>query len=127
MTTPQPSPPPNAASTAGHTMRAAQFPHDGGAIEITTKPVPAPRAGEVRLRVEAYGICAGDLHVQQNGFPGIQFPRVPGHEIAGIVDAVGVGVTRWQVGDRVGVGFHEDTVLPAILAGRGTLPVTSTP
>jgi D-arabinose 1-dehydrogenase-like Zn-dependent alcohol dehydrogenase len=106
MTTPQPSPPPTAANTAGHTMRAAQFPYAGGAIEMTTKPVPAPRAGEVRVRVEACGICAGDLHVQQNGFPGIQFPRVPGHEIAGTVDAVGTGVTRWQVGDCVGVGFH---------------------
>ena len=79
-------------------MRAAQFPHAGGAIEMTTKPVPAPRAGEVRLRVEACGICAGDLHVQQNSFPGIQFSRVPGHEIAGTVDALvrlGSG-SRWR-------------------------------
>jgi len=67
---------------------------------------PQPGAGEVRVKVEACGICHSDAFVKQGTFPGLKFPRIPGHEVAGTVDAVGEGVTAWSVGDRVGVGWH---------------------
>jgi D-arabinose 1-dehydrogenase-like Zn-dependent alcohol dehydrogenase len=68
--------------------------------------VPEPSAGSVRIRVEACGICHSDSMTVQNIWPGISYPRAPGHEIAGIIDAVGPGVVGWKQGDRVGVGWH---------------------
>jgi D-arabinose 1-dehydrogenase-like Zn-dependent alcohol dehydrogenase len=69
-------------------------------------PVPQPSAGTVRIRVEACGVCHSDLFTVHNAFPGITYPRAPGHEIAGTIDAVGEGVVGFAVGDRVGVGWH---------------------
>ena len=88
------------------TMQAARIPSAGADFEITDLPMPAPDAHEVRIRVEACGICHSDAFVKEGTFPGLEYPRVPGHEVAGVVDAVGTDVTQWSEGDRVGVGWH---------------------
>jgi D-arabinose 1-dehydrogenase-like Zn-dependent alcohol dehydrogenase len=87
-------------------MRAVIVPSPGAAFEIVEREIPEPGSGEVRVRVDACGLCHSDLFVKEGAFPGIAYPRVPGHEIAGAVDAVGEGVTEWSAGDRVGVGWH---------------------
>ena len=88
------------------TMQAARVPSAGADFEIVDLPVPDPNAHEVRVRVDACGICHSDAFVKEGTFPGIEYPRVPGHEVAGVVDAVGADVTQWSEGDRVGVGWH---------------------
>lgn len=88
------------------TMRAMQINEAGGAFEAVERNIPEPRAGQVRVKVEACGICHSDAFVKDGLFPGLEFPRVPGHEIAGRVDAVGDGVSIWFEGQRVGVGWH---------------------
>ncbi len=87
-------------------MRAAQISRPHGPIEILEREIPEPGPGEVRIRVQACGICHSDTFTKDGLFPGIQYPRVPGHEVAGVVDAVGPGVMPWKLGDRVGVGWH---------------------
>ena len=87
-------------------MKAAQVPKPGGEFEIVDRPIPQPDAGQVRIQVKACGICHSDVLVKEGLLPGIQFPRVPGHEVAGVVDEVGAGVTAWKKGQRVGVGWH---------------------
>jgi D-arabinose 1-dehydrogenase-like Zn-dependent alcohol dehydrogenase len=87
-------------------MRAAQVSKAGSAFEIVERDLPEPGAGQVRIRVEACGICHSDAMVKYGHFPGLRFPRIPGHEIAGRVDAIGPAVVPWKVGDRVGVGWH---------------------
>jgi D-arabinose 1-dehydrogenase-like Zn-dependent alcohol dehydrogenase len=87
-------------------MKAAQFTKAGGDLEIVERPTPEPTRGQVRIKVEACGVCHSDAAVKDALFPGIQFPRVPGHEIAGRIDAVGEGVVQWKQGQRVGVGWH---------------------
>jgi len=89
-----------------NTMRVAQVPHAGAAFEIVERPIPEPAPGSVRIRVEACGICHSDAMTKDGLFPGIAYPRVPGHEAAGVIDAVGHGVAEWKVGDRVGVGWN---------------------
>jgi propanol-preferring alcohol dehydrogenase len=88
------------------TMRAARVPDAGADFDLVDLPVPDPAAGEVRVQVEACGICHSDAFVKEGTFPGIDYPRVPGHEVAGVVDAVGSNVSQWSEGDRVGVGWH---------------------
>ncbi len=87
-------------------MRAAQIARSGGAFELVERPIPEPAAGQVRVKVQACGICHSDSLVKEGLWPGIQYPRVPGHEVIGVVDAVGPGVTQWKPGQRVGVGWH---------------------
>jgi len=87
-------------------MRAARVSDAGGDFELVDLPVPTPADDEVRVRVEACGICHSDAFVKEGTFPGIDYPRVPGHEVAGVVDAVGAEVDQWAEGDRVGVGWH---------------------
>lgn len=87
-------------------MRAMEIAHPGGPLELVEREIPQPAAGWVRIRVEACGICHSDSLVKEGHWPGLQYPRVPGHEVVGIVDAVGGGVTHWKVGQRVGVGWH---------------------
>jgi D-arabinose 1-dehydrogenase-like Zn-dependent alcohol dehydrogenase len=87
-------------------MKAVQVSKPGGNFEIVERPKPEPARGQVRIRVEACGICHSDGLVKEGLWPGIQYPRVPGHEIAGRVDAVGADVTLWKPGQRVGVGWH---------------------
>jgi D-arabinose 1-dehydrogenase-like Zn-dependent alcohol dehydrogenase len=87
-------------------MKVVQVTKPGGNFEIVDRPTPQPGRGQVRIKVEACGICHSDLLVKEGYWPGIQYPRVPGHEIAGRVDAVGADVTLWKPGQRVGVGWH---------------------
>src|SRR5438128_5398569 len=87
-------------------MKAAQISKAGGDWELVERDIPEPGPGQVRVKVEACGICHSDAVVKDGIWPGLQYPRVPGHEIAGRVDAVGASVTSWAVGQRVGVGWH---------------------
>jgi len=87
-------------------MKVVQVSKPGGNFEIVDRPTPQPGRGQVRIKVEACGICHSDMLVKEGYWPGIQYPRVPGHEIAGRVDAVGADVTLWKPGQRVGVGWH---------------------
>jgi len=87
-------------------MPSVQVSHPKGPFELVEREVPDPRAGAVRIKVQACGICHSDSFTKEGTFPGLQYPRVPGHEIAGIIDAVGTGVLGWTLGQRVGVGWH---------------------
>jgi len=87
-------------------MKAVQVSKPGGNFEVVERPIPEPGRAQVRIKVEACGVCHSDAIVKQSGFPGLQYPRVPGHEIAGRIDAVGADVTPWKPGQRVGVGWH---------------------
>jgi D-arabinose 1-dehydrogenase-like Zn-dependent alcohol dehydrogenase len=87
-------------------MKAAQVPKPGGDFEIVEREIPKPQAGHVRVKVQACGVCHSDSFTKEGQWPGIQYPRVPGHEVAGIVDELGAGVTEWKMGQRVGVGWH---------------------
>ena len=88
-------------------MRAVQVTRPKGPFEIVERNIPEPGAGSVRIKVQACGICHSDTITKEGLFPGIQYPRVPGHEVAGIIEAVGPGVApRWKPGQRVGVGWH---------------------
>jgi D-arabinose 1-dehydrogenase-like Zn-dependent alcohol dehydrogenase len=87
-------------------MRAAQISKAGGDWELVDRDIPEPDAGQVRVKVEACGICHSDVLVKDGLWPGLQYPRIPGHEVAGRIDAVGANVTAWTKGQRVGVGWH---------------------
>jgi D-arabinose 1-dehydrogenase-like Zn-dependent alcohol dehydrogenase len=87
-------------------MKAVQISKPGGNFEVVERPIPQPGRDQVRLKVEACGICHSDELVKEGYWPGIQYPRVPGHEIAGRIDAIGPDVTLWKPGQRVGVGWH---------------------
>ncbi len=87
-------------------MKAAQIGNPGGNFELVERDIPEPGPRQVRVKVEACGICHSDVLVKDGLWPGIQYPRVPGHEIAGRIDAVGGEVTQWEKGQRVGVGWH---------------------
>jgi D-arabinose 1-dehydrogenase-like Zn-dependent alcohol dehydrogenase len=87
-------------------MKVAQASKAGGPFEIVERDIPAPGPGQVRIKVEACGVCHGDMLVKSAVYPGLQLPRVPGHEIGGRIDAVGNGVTQWKPGQHVGVGWH---------------------
>ena len=87
-------------------MRLVQVTRPNGPLEMVEREIPEPGAGQVRIKVEACGICHSDSMTKEGLWPGIQYPRVPGHEVAGIVDAVGSGVAGWKEGQRVGVGWH---------------------
>jgi D-arabinose 1-dehydrogenase-like Zn-dependent alcohol dehydrogenase len=87
-------------------MRAVQVPDAKGPFELVEREIPEPQAGWIRIKVQACGICHSDSLVKDGTWPGIQYPRVPGHEIIGVVDLVGEGVKPWKNGQRVGVGWH---------------------
>jgi alcohol dehydrogenase len=87
-------------------MRAVQVPKAGGELEMVEREIPQPRPGTVRVKVHACGICHSDSVTVEGLLPGIEYPRVPGHEVVGEVDKVGDGVKGWKVGDRVGIGWH---------------------
>ena len=88
------------------TMRAVQVPRAGGPLEMVELPIPEPGAGFVRIKVQACGVCHSDEVTKEGMWPGMRFPRVPGHEAIGIIDDVGPDVPRWKAGDRVGVGWN---------------------
>ena len=87
-------------------MKAAQIPKPGADFEIVEREIPTPSAGQVRIKVQACGVCHSDLFTKEGAWPGIEYPRVPGHEVVGTIDEVGAGVTGWKNGQRVGVGWH---------------------
>jgi D-arabinose 1-dehydrogenase-like Zn-dependent alcohol dehydrogenase len=87
-------------------MRAVQVTKPNAPFEIVEREIPTPGPGWVRVKVEACGVCHSDLFTKSGGYPGIELPRVPGHELAGTIDVVGDRVTAWKAGDRVGVGWH---------------------
>jgi propanol-preferring alcohol dehydrogenase len=88
------------------TMKAVQITKANGPFEVVEREIPQPGPGQVRIKVEACGICHSDLFVKSGAFPGLVLPRIPGHEIAGRIDAVGERVNMWKKGDRAGVGWH---------------------
>lgn len=87
-------------------MKAVEVGQPKGPLQLVERDVPNPGAGQVLIKVQACGICHSDVFTKEGLWPGLQFPRVPGHEIAGIIDAVGSGVDEWKPGQRVGVGWH---------------------
>src|SRR5215470_3970016 len=93
-------------STGIATMKVAQVPKPGGDFDIVEREIPKPTPGRVRIRVQACGICHSDVLTKDGALPGIQYPRVPGHEVAGVLDELGEGVSDWKIGQRVGVGWH---------------------
>jgi D-arabinose 1-dehydrogenase-like Zn-dependent alcohol dehydrogenase len=88
------------------TMKVAQISKPGGDFELVEREIPEPEAGQVRIKVQACGVCHSDVLTKEGLWPGIQYPRIPGHEVAGIIDDVGAGVSAWKKGQRVGVGWH---------------------
>nr|WP_251331305.1 alcohol dehydrogenase [Haloplanus sp. HW8-1] len=87
-------------------MRAAVVTEAGADFDVVERPIPDPDSTEVRVAVDACGICHSDAFVKEGTFPGVSYPRVPGHEVVGHIDAVGADVTAWSEGDRVGAGWH---------------------
>jgi D-arabinose 1-dehydrogenase-like Zn-dependent alcohol dehydrogenase len=87
-------------------MRVVQVSKPKGSFELVERDVPEPGPGTVRIKVQACGVCHSDSYTKEGLYPGIQYPRVPGHEVVGIVDSIGQGVHRWKTGQRVGVGWH---------------------
>ena len=87
-------------------MLAVQVARANGPLEVIEREISEPGAGQVRVKVEACGICHSDSFTKQGVWPGLQYPRVPGHEVAGIIDAIGAGVAGWTKGQRVGIGWH---------------------
>ena len=100
-------------------MKAAHVPGPGQDFQIVERGIPEPGFGEVRIRVQACGICHSDVLTKDGAWPGIQYPRVPGHEVAGVVDQLGAGVSAWKEGQRVGVGWHggQDGTCPSCRRG----------
>src|SRR5215831_4367053 len=95
-----------ATKTGVVTMKVAQISKPKADFDIVEREIPQPGAGHVRIKVQACGVCHSDVLTKEGLWPGIQYPRVPGHEMAGLVDAVGAGVSSWKKGERVGVGWH---------------------
>jgi len=87
-------------------MTVAQVPKPGADFQVVEREIPSPNAGQVRIKVKACGVCHSDVLTKEGLLPGIQYPRIPGHEVAGIIDEVGAGVSAWKKGQRVGVGWH---------------------
>jgi D-arabinose 1-dehydrogenase-like Zn-dependent alcohol dehydrogenase len=100
-------------------MKVAQVPKPGADFQIVEREVPRPGAREVRIQVHACGVCHSDVLTKDGLWPGIQYPRVPGHEVAGIIDDLGEGVSDWKLGQRVGVGWHggQDNTCPSCRRG----------
>ena len=87
-------------------MKVTQIAKPGAGFQIVERIIPEPGAGQVRIKVQACGVCHSDAFTVEGSWPGIQYPRVPGHEVAGVIDEVGDGVSEWKKGQRVGVGWH---------------------
>jgi D-arabinose 1-dehydrogenase-like Zn-dependent alcohol dehydrogenase len=100
-------------------MKAAQISKANGDFEVVERELPEPGAAQVRVKVEACGICHSDVLVKDGLWPGLQYPRIPGHEIAGRIDAIGAGVTAWTEGQRVGVGWHGGHCFTCVPCRRG--------
>ena len=88
------------------TMKVAQIPKPGADFQVVEREIPEPGPGQVRIKVQACGVCHSDALTVEGAWPGIQYPRIPGHEVAGVIDEVAAGVSAWKKGQRVGVGWH---------------------
>jgi D-arabinose 1-dehydrogenase-like Zn-dependent alcohol dehydrogenase len=86
--------------------KAVQIPSPGSDFAVTERPIPEPGPGTIRVKVAACGVCHSDSLVKEGHWPNLAYPRVPGHEVAGVIDALGPDVTAWKTGDRVGIGWH---------------------
>ena len=95
-----------AAKVAVAPMKVAQVSNPGADFQIVEREIPKPGVGQVRIKVQACGICHSDVLTKEGKWPGIQYPRVPGHEVAGVIDELGAGVSEWKQGQRAGVGWH---------------------
>jgi D-arabinose 1-dehydrogenase-like Zn-dependent alcohol dehydrogenase len=95
-----------ATAVAVTTMKVAQIPKGGAEFQVVERQIPEPGTGHVRIKVQACGVCHSDSLTVEGAWPGIQYPRIPGHEVAGIIDKVGADVSAWKKGQRVGVGWH---------------------
>lgn len=102
-------------------MKTIQVPRAGGGLQLVERQIPAPKPDWVRIRVKACGVCHSDSMVMEGHWPGLQYPRVPGHELAGVIDEVGSNVTTWKKGDRVGVGWYGGHCGVCIACRRGDL------
>jgi D-arabinose 1-dehydrogenase-like Zn-dependent alcohol dehydrogenase len=100
-------------------MKAAQIPRPGADFEIVEREIPKPGVGQVRIKVQACGVCHSDVLTKEGQWPGIQYPRVPGHEVAGIIDELGPNVSAWKTGQRVGVGWHGGQDNTCVACRRG--------
>src|SRR5947207_3188682 len=100
-------------------MKVAQVPKAGGDFELVEREIPKPGPGQVRIKVHACGVCHSDVLTKEGAWPGIQYPRVPGHEVAGVIDELGAGISEWKKGQRVGVGWHggQDNTCPECRRG----------
>ncbi len=100
-------------------MKAVQVPAAGADFQIVEREMPEPGAGQVRIKVQACGVCRSDELTKEGHWPGISYPRVPGHEVAGVIDALGAGVSAWRKGQRIGVGWHggQDNTCPQCRRG----------
>src|ERR1700685_506897 len=87
-------------------MKAAQISKAGADFQIVEREISKPGVRHVRIKVQACGVCHSDVFTKEGSWPGIEYPRVPGHEVAGIIDELGAGVSEWKKGQRVGVGWH---------------------
>ncbi|MGH9713506.1 MAG: alcohol dehydrogenase [Candidatus Acidiferrales bacterium] len=108
-------------------MKVAVVPKAGADFELVERDIPQPGPGQVRIRVLACGVCHSDVLTKEGMWPGITYPRVPGHEVAGVIDELGAGVTTWKKGQRVGVGWHggQDGTCPS--CRRGDFPTCVSP
>jgi D-arabinose 1-dehydrogenase-like Zn-dependent alcohol dehydrogenase len=100
-------------------MKAVQVSKPNGDFELVERPIPEPGRSQIRIKVEACGVCHSDVLVKAGLWPGLQYPRIPGHEIVGRVDAVGTDVAQWKPGQRVGVGWHGGHCFVCDLCRRG--------
>src|SRR5829696_8682121 len=91
---------------AAGTMKVAQVPAPGADFQLVEREIPEPGAGHVLIKVQACGVCHSDVLTKEGLWPGIKYPRVPGHEVVGVIDELGAGVSAWEKGQRVGVGWH---------------------
>src|SRR5712672_2386622 len=94
------------ASVAVELMKAAQVPKPRAGFQVVEREIPEPPPGHVRIRVRACGVCHSDVLTKEGSWPGIQYPRVPGHEVVGTIDELGAGVSGWKQEQRIGVGWH---------------------
>ncbi len=100
-------------------MRAVQVSSPGADFELVKKEIPEPKENEVRIKVQACGVCHGDAVVKEGHFPGIKYPRVPGHEVVGTIDRPGLNVSFWKIGQRVGVGWYGGPCLKCEACRKG--------
>ena len=112
--------------TAATPMKVAEVPGPREDFQIVEREIPKPDAGQVRIKVQACGVCHSDVLTKEGLWPGIQYPRVPGHEVVGVIDEVGAAVSEWTIGQRAGVGWHGGHDGTCLSCRRGDLAIAGT-